>query len=122
MSFKQPSPFFGGTTTFDKKFPQIADISVNVVEIIPNVLHPQEIPTMYSGIHNVPPQYPCQNPKCNGGGIDINQIIEEMVSKKETIYDKKRMCHGRETSPKGRKEYGGCGHDFLIKIKIEYKN
>jgi len=121
MSFEPPVLFFGETTTFDKKFPQIADISVRVIEIIPDILHPQEIPTSYSGIHTVPPRHSCRNLKCNGGGVDINQIIEEMVSNKETIYDKKRMCHGRKTSPKGRKDYGGCGHDFLVNIKIVYK-
>jgi hypothetical protein len=120
MSFEKPIPFFG-TTTFEKKFPEIADISVNIVEIVPDLFNPLEIPAIYSGITKIPPHHPCSDRKCHDGGVDINYILGEMVAKKDRIYDEKRMCHGRIMSPKGRKDYGGCHSDFKIRIEIIYK-
>ncbi len=119
MTSDEHIPFFG-TTTFEKKFPQIADITVKIIEIVPDIRNPIEIPTTYSGISGVPPVHHCSDPKCHDGGVNINNILEDMVSKKQRIYDEKHMCHGRIMSPKGRKDYGGCHSDFKTRIEIVY--
>lgn len=120
MKTDPPNYLFGNTTTFEKKFPVVADISISITEIISG-LFKEEYSSGYSGINEVPPRHPCSNQKCKDGGVDLNEIIGQMVSNRETTYEKRRLCHGRNTSPKGRKDYGGCSHDFLVKINIVYK-
>jgi len=50
----------------------------------------------------------------------IQHQIDSMILRKETSKEKKYICQGKLTSPKGRLFYGYCQKLFEYSIKIEY--
>jgi len=110
-----------GTTSFEKKYPQIADISVSITET-KSGLRREYLQGGYHDIKKVPGIHPCSNPKCREGGLDINRIIGEMVTKNQSNHEiKLRSCIGYTTLPRGNSPGTRCGHDFSARVQITYK-
>lgn len=71
--------------------------------------------------HAVSQYIRCTNYRCYGGGIEIVQIVGEMVRNRETERTGEAECIGHEGTPKGRKIYGKCFNRFRYCVKISYK-
>jgi len=111
-----------GTTALEKKFPQVADISILITET-KSGLRKEYLQTTYHDIKKVPVIHPCSNPKCRDGGLDINRIIGEMVAKnKSNIEIRLRSCIGYTTIPRGNSPGTRCSHDFAAKVQITYRD
>ena len=62
----------------------------------------------------------CSNALCFNGGFSIASILRTMISKKEKFKEGKEHCKGYEGSPKGKRKYRDCTHQFEYKITIKY--
>ncbi len=62
----------------------------------------------------------CSNALCFNGGFSIASIVKTMISKKETFKEGKEHCKGYEGSPKGKRKYRDCTHQFEYKVTIKY--
>lgn len=118
--FRESTPFFGQKVDFDKAFPQIKDLTVEVIEYGDGIYNSQSKSIYNRG--NLPGEYVnCSNPLCYNGGFSLGGILREMVRNKQTILETSKSCKGYEGSPKGRRKYGPCMNCFNIKAAIQYQ-
>jgi hypothetical protein len=118
--FNKSTPFLGKTDRFEKAFPGVKNIRVEVIEEGEGVSKYTN-PSIYTG-NNLPGEFiNCKNPRCYGGGIRIGDQIRFMMADGETYKEFSDSCDGYEGSPKGRKRYGPCDNYFKITITIEYE-
>jgi hypothetical protein len=111
-----------GTTSFEKKYPQIADISISITET-KSGLKREYLQAGYQDIQKVPGIHPCSNPKCREGGLDINRIIGDMVAKNQSNHEiRLRSCIGYTTLPRGNSPGTRCSHDFTTRVQITYRD
>lgn len=111
-----------GTTSFEKKYPQIANISISITET-KSGLRREYLQAGYRDIKEVPGIHPCSNPKCREGGLDINRIIGDMVAKNQSNHEiRLRSCIGYTTLPRGNSPGTRCSHDFAARVRITYKD
>ena len=122
------SEFLFPKTTFEKAFPGIAELSLDVAEFEnfsggdDPFSNPRAISRHSYSIQDPPGQYVnCSNPLCYNGGVGVGQILYSMTSKKQTEFSDSKFCRGYEGSPKGQKKYGECSHAFYIRVTIKYK-
>jgi len=118
--FNETNFVFATKTTFEKAFPQIKDISVEITESGVGVYHGHG--TSHYNKHNLGEYINCSNSLCYNGGFSIGTIIREMVYKKEQEREGTAICQGNEGSPKGRRIYRKCLNLFTYKIYIDYFN
>jgi hypothetical protein len=73
--------------------------------------------------HNIIPAIlDCRNPRCFGGGLDLDQLIRwAVVEAKQIEYETTKSCKGYEGTAKGRKNDGPCGTYFKVKVSVVYK-
>lgn len=107
-------------TTFEKAFPQIEHIRVEVIESGEGINDWNEKRT-YSK-HDMGEYINCHNKRCYNGGFSIGQIIRQMIYENKTELETTEFCQGYEGSPKGRKKYQDCMNYFEIKVGIKYKD
>lgn len=116
--FNDTNFVFAEKTTFEKAFPTIREISIEVTESDNGMFRRSR--TSHLNKHNIGEYANCSNPMCYNGGFNIGGAIREMVSKNEVEREGSDMCQGYEGSPKGRKRYRRCWNEFAYKIHIEY--
>jgi len=116
--FNETNFVFATKTTFEKAFPEIKNINVEVKETGNGTYNSSR--TSHYSKEYIGEYVNCSNPACYNGGFRLGGIIREMVYKKETEREGSAMCQGNEGSPKGRKIYRKCWNDFSYKIQIEY--
>ncbi len=112
--------FVSKTDSFDKAFPEIEDIKVEVTESgegttqanRERIYRKQTFPGEYTD---------CHNPMCYNGGFSIGEIIRDMIRNKQAELTTYKMCQGYEGSPKGRRRYRSCVNSFDINVTIKYK-
>jgi len=112
--------FVSKTDSFDKAFPEIEDVKVEVTESGEGItqLNRERI----YGKQTFPGEYiNCPNPMCYNGGFSIGEIIRDMIRNKQAELVTYKMCQGYEGSPKGRRRYRSCVNSFDIKVTIKYK-
>lgn len=107
-------PFLGYTNDVSKAFPGIKDFRVTIAED-PNGYYltsdRQRERTYRKGD---PTRHPCANPRCQQGGLDIQQLV--MVLGPGTYnFD----CEGHDGSPKGRRKGDPCDNRFSVKVDVE---
>lgn len=105
-------------TTFEKAFPQIKSISVEITES-GNGLYQGQHTSNYSG-YDLSEYINCSNSICYNGGFSIGEVIREMVRKRETDKEGEAICQGHEGSPKGRRIYRKCLNEFSYNIHIDF--
>jgi len=115
--FNETNFVFATKTTFEKAFPEIKDINVEVKETGTGTYNSR---ISHYNKESSSEYINCSNPICYNGGFKLGNIIREMVCKKETERQGSAMCQGSEGSPKGRKIYRKCWNGFSYKIQIEY--
>ena len=106
------------TSSFEKAFPQILELTVKIEERNGN-----GHPCRAYGINrtNVSEYIDCSNPLCYNGGISVGQILRNMAWTKAIRHEEEyRRCQGYEGSPKGRRRYGPCSQSFRIVAEVTY--
>lgn len=117
--FQKTNYAFAEKTTFEKAFPSIDDINIEVSEDGDGVSEWRS--NRYYNKISAGEFINCSNSLCYNGGFRLGDIIRHMVRNKLTEYETTKSCQGYEGSPKGRKRYGKCYNSFDVKIKIKYK-
>ena len=119
-SMPETPDYLFGTTSFEQKFPQIADIAISITET-KSGLKKEYLHATYQDVKKVPALHPCSNPKCREGGLDINRIIGEMVAKNRSNAGiRLRSCIGFTILPRGNSPGTRCSHDFAAQVQITY--
>lgn len=109
-------PFLGETTDRDKAFAGIASFELTVVqdrfESYTRAVWQRESRFTKS---NIPRYLRCANPRCQQGGLDLQQIVNFWPSGERTFH-----CDGHEGTPKGRRKGDPCDNSFLVTlVKVE---
>ena len=130
-------PAFGKRVPFEEAFPNIADLSIEIFEF-DSFIRPRDDSYLKSDPvdmlfgrnpkyrHYTNKRFPgeyidCSGTLCYSGGFSILKIIREMNRNREEVKEGKERCQGYEGSPKGRKKYKACLHEFEYRIKIKYE-
>jgi hypothetical protein len=116
--FRESKPIFGTTSSFEKAFPMVDELKVNVTEKGDGVYGASSTRSLGKQAGEY---VDCSNPLCYNGGFQLGAILRDMTYARETQWSGSRMCQGYEGSPKGRKNYGPCWNEFEIAIEITYK-
>jgi len=69
---------------------------------------------------NWPEHFNCSNPRCHEGGVSISAVIRDALKENREHTIVKKKCQGYNGSPKGRKKYTSCIHDFEVTVDIHY--
>ena len=118
--FNETEYVFVDKATFEKAFPTIEEISVEIIETGKNVYHSGQ--PIYYDKKTLGEYINCSNTQCYKGGFRIGRIIQKMVIDNKTDLEDTEFCQGHESSPKGRRIGSECFNAFDYKIHIEYKN
>ena len=118
-------PFAPRTSTFREAYPMIESLRVEVRPhgegFEPFGQQPEWL-DVYT-FDTVPALIDCRNPRCYGGGLDLDRLLRwEVVERKLTEFETTKPCRGYEGSPKGRRRDDECDTYFKIKISVRYKN
>jgi hypothetical protein len=117
---------FASKTSFEKTFPQIEQLSIEVVETegIKHVDFSAFDKIKHRHIHtkeSLPGEIiDCRNPNCREGGLLFSSILLKMIAEKLTEFQGTETCRGYEGSPKDLKSQSACSHQFHFKVKIKY--
>ena len=118
-SVRVAKPFFGGATSFQSVFPNVAKIRLTVREHgTDQKFEPEEYTEadMPAGIH-------CRNPRCWLGGLRLKpflkKIFADLQKHGKTEFEKTALCCGHEEAR--AKPYRRCLHSFTIKGSVEFK-
>jgi hypothetical protein len=112
-------PFFGGASSFQDVFPNVAKIRITVREHSPSQNFEAEEYTeadMPAGLH-------CRNPRCWLGGLRLKpffkKIFADLQKQGKTDFEKPALCCGHEEGK--AKPYRRCYHSFTLKGRVEFK-
>ena len=117
-------PFRQSVNSFLEAHPTVASIRVEVRPVgegFEPYRNQTECVEVYTE-NSVPAIMNCQNPRCYGGGLELDYLIRwSVVEAKQTAYETTISCRGYEGSPKGRRKDGPCDTYFKLKISVTYK-
>lgn len=118
--FKDSSYVFSSkTSSFDKAFPEIDSIKVEVEQSGDGVSEWNRKST-YNKEHFPGEYIDCKNPLCYNGGFSIGEIIRNMIMNKKTSLKDSKLCQGSEGSAKGRRIYRKCLNFFKVDVNLKY--
>jgi hypothetical protein len=116
--FRQPAK------SFLEAYPTVKNIRVEVRPVgegFKPVGNITECLTVYTE-SNIPGIINCRNPRCYGGGLELDSLIRwAVVDAKQTEYETMKSCCGYEGSPKGRRNDGPCDTYFKVNVNVIYK-
>lgn len=118
------NPFFRPTSSFEEAFPTVESLRAEVVEsreFERNFWEPKA-----PWIRSFTKEYfrsaaDCGNPRCYGGGVNLEALLREMVRECESEREVTERCTGYEGSPKGRRNYGPYRNSFRVSMQVKYK-
>lgn len=111
-------PFLGETTDRDKAFYGIAAFELTIVQDRFGMYTREawQRESRYTK-SDVPRYLACANPRCQQGGLDLQQIVNFWPSGERTAH-----CSGHEGSPNGRRPGDPCDNSFVVTLtKFEGK-
>lgn len=126
---------FSNKVSFTEAFPEIENIFIEVKEFESSMRKPEKDDeweramgsySSYPRVHRYSKNHfpgeiiNCSNALCFKGGFSIGSIVRNMISKKDAFKDGKEHCQGYEGSPKGKRKYRNCSHQFEYKVTIKY--
>ncbi len=118
-------PFRTPAETFVDAYPTVKSIGVEVCAIGEG-FEPFRNMTEWVEVYtesNMRSKLDCRNPRCFGGGLDIDYLIRwSVVEAKRTEFETTVRCRGYEGSPKGRRNDGPCDTYFMVKVNVVYKD
>lgn len=104
--------------SFAEAWPNIADIRVEVTEQFYGAQKYVFTAQTYRRYVVVS----CSNPVCNRGGVNLQNIVNDLVRAHQTEFDGSTMCPGNEASPNGKRVDQKCTNFFDVHIVIAYKD
>ena len=111
-------PFLGETTDREKAFYGIASFELTVVQDRFG-MYTREAWQRESRFTkgDIPRYLRCANPRCQQGGLDLQQIVNFWPSGEQTFH-----CNGHEGTPQGRRKGDPCDNSFVVTlVKFESK-
>lgn len=111
-------PFLGETTDRARAFPGVTGLDMTIVQDRWGhyTREPWQRESRFS-LDSVPRHLRCVNPRCQQGGLDLQQIAMFWGNGEHTMY-----CSGHEGSPAGRRKGDPCDNSFVVTIlKTEEK-
>lgn len=115
--FMETKFVFGTKTKFEKAFPEIENITIEVIE---TGLYINDSRISHYNKTNTSEYVNCTNPMCYKGGFNLCNIIRDMIFKKDTERVGSAECQGNEGHHKSRDIRSKCLNSFSYKIQIEY--
>jgi hypothetical protein len=113
--------FCGTPTTFANAYPTVATLKVDVET--KTVLRGEREESYSFNQESLRPILDCRNPRCFGGGIDLDRLLRfTVVGPKLTTFETTQFCTGYEGSPKGRRRTDSCDTMFKVKVAVTYKD
>jgi hypothetical protein len=122
MSARKPSsggyaPFLGTTTDSSRAFPGITEVDLTVsqdpyCEYVRNAWQRTNVYTK----ETVPRFERCLNPKCQQGGLDLQQIVLSQQEGEHSFH-----CKGHEGTPAGRRKGDPCDNVFRVRLAVGRK-
>jgi hypothetical protein len=108
-------PLFGTTNQVNEAFPGVISVDLHVSQD-PNGYYRRSAGqnTNYFTLQSLSRHVDCLNPRCNQGGLDLQNIVRFFESGEYDFW-----CRGHEGTPKGRKVGDSCDNRFSISLKIE---
>ena len=119
--FGKGTPASGGKFSFEKAFPDIESINVEVT-----VTRGQAAPSPGDRVlkfteRDLPESIGCPNPLCANGGLKIGRILREMAAKKETSGRSFHVCSGHDGPPHKQHVLRNCANCFHVNVSIVFK-
>jgi hypothetical protein len=110
---KRYAPFLGETSDRKKAFPDIKSATVAIKQDIYGHYSSTATERRYT-LENIPRTARCVNPRCQQGGVDLQQLILFPPDKETTF-----RCDGHEGSPQGRRKGSPCLNWFVVTVDVE---
>jgi len=104
---------------FAKQPDDIVDIHVKLKEV-DDIFWGGKSRVMVFEKENLPGRINCSNPRCQEGGVSINELIKDAIKERKEFAEAKKKCSGYEGSPKGRIKRKSCIHAFEVTVHIRY--
>jgi hypothetical protein len=117
---------FASKASFEIAFPQIEQLSIEVVETEGNEHVDfnafKKIKTRHKYTKESLPGelIDCRNPVCQKGGLLISGILRKIIAEKLTEFQGTESCQGYEELSEDLKKQRNCCHLFHFKVKIKY--
>jgi hypothetical protein len=112
---RKSQPFFGTTTDKSAAFPNIQSLKLEVHQDTAGFYtkHEWQRLTTYT-LDSIQRYHRCANPRCQQGGLDLQQIVSFWPEGESTI-----SCSGHEGSPQGRRKGADCMNLFKITLAVQ---
>lgn len=114
--------YFGHEVAFTEVFPQIANLRIQVDQVEAIWGQPRSPgPHVFSMDRQPGEVVDCQDPRCYGGGLQLGELLRDVVRQKRTELETSKRCCGYEGSPKGQRRYRNCLTLFKVRIQLTYR-
>jgi hypothetical protein len=105
-------PFLGETQDRNAAFPQFESFTLTVSQDpYSHYRHEDWIKTSTYDKSNINRYERCLNPRCQQGGLDLQQVVSFYGDGEHTFY-----CRGHEGTPKGRRVGDPCENVFKVTL------
>lgn len=107
-------PFLGEAPDREKAFPDVESLELRVVQD-PYEQYAHNVWQRESQFTkaNIPRRLACLNPRCQQGGLDLQQIVLFSPPGQHSYY-----CNGHEGTPKGRRKGDPCDNRFDVTLTV----
>ena len=112
--------------TFARRFPELKDVILEWEECLPSgEILPQgtgPFPhSMRAAGGRFEPLLACQNPRCQGGGFEVEFLVESMMSGRQEERTGLMVCMGVEQGQGSRKDRTPCTAAIRYRIRLSYR-
>lgn len=114
--FEKSTPALGQKTTFQKAYPQVVHLDL---EVTATPMGFGSVQRYHYSLQHPPGSFcPCPNPNCSGGGFEVGWLLHDLISKKQESGESKGPCVGRERMGRGSRT---CYYMFKAKATLQYE-
>lgn len=114
------------TSDFAQRFPTVETVTVEWEERLRQAEgkaaargpFSHSIPTKGGGFE---PVLPCPNPRCRGGGFEVEEVMESMISDRQEVKAGLLVCIGWEQAKAKPAEPSPCTHAISYRIRLTYR-
>ena len=112
--------------TFARRFPELKDVILEWEECLPTgEILPQgtgPFPhSMRAATGRFEPVLACPNPRCQGGGFEVEFLVESMMSGRQEERIGVLTCMGWEQAQASRKDRAPCTTAIRYRIGLSYR-
>ena len=112
--------------TFARRFPELKEVMLEWEECLPSgeILPQATGPfphSMRAATGKFAPEFACQNPRCQGGGFEVEFLVDSMVSGRQEERIGVLVCMGWEQEQGSRKDSTPCTAAIRYRIRLSYR-